>query len=129
MRRVHAILAVLALLAAPLALLARAGACEKPCCEALCCAAKHSGGAKMAQDSGAGTLCHRQVPANAADSCYWKSLCNHSLDYGFASPLPPTVLTHASSLAGPQPGITFSSASEILTNSGFALAPFQPPRS
>jgi hypothetical protein len=58
-----------------------------------------------------------------------KSGCNHALDYGFASPLPPTVLMAATVLIAPQLENKFVGMAGISPQTGFALMPLQPPRS
>ena len=129
MRRMQAILVVLAMLAAPMALLARAGACEQPCCATLCCASKHSAASQQAsgKETG-GMLCHRQGQA-PSEPCIMKSGCNHALDYGFASPLPPTFLMAATVLIVPQLENEITGTAGISPQTGFALMPLQPPRS
>lgn len=129
MRRIAVIFVVLAMLAAPMALLARAGACEQPCCANICCASKHSANSQNnSEKESGGMLCHRQSPARG-DSCVLKSGCNHALDYGFASPLPPTVLTMAIDLIAPQLQSEITLVTGISPAAGFSLTPLQPPRS
>jgi hypothetical protein len=126
MRRLHAILALVAMLAAPLALLARAGACVHPCCEKLCCDSRQ---ATATQESNTvGMMCHRHASA-AAETCFVKSNCNHALEYGFASPLPPTVFFAADELRAPQVQPRTFSLIEFSPRDGFFPTPFEPPRS
>jgi hypothetical protein len=126
MRRLHAILAIVAMLAAPLALLARAGACVHPCCEKLCC---DSPQANAKQESNTvGLMCHRHASA-AAETCFVKSNCNHALEYGFASPLPPTVFFAAEELRAPQVQPRALSFIGFSPRDGFSPTPFEPPRS
>ena len=127
MRRAQAAFLIATLFAAPLALLARGGACgERACCAKQCClpkvhhtATEKDGGGKMACQ-------HHSSPV---PDCAMKSACNHTLDYGFTSPLPPIVL-QAAGISLPvhaARGGAFAISSTFST--GFIPTPFEPPRS
>jgi hypothetical protein len=123
MNRAKAILLVLSLLAAPVSLLARGSACgERSCCRRLCC--EHC--AQMAHSGERGMACHRH--SAPTQDCAMTSACNHTLDYGFVSPLPLTVLQAADSLALPQLADRIMFPSFVTASGGFQLAPFEPPR-
>jgi hypothetical protein len=124
MHRAKAILLVLSLLAAPVALLARGSACgERSCCRKLCCEPH----AQMPRSGDRGMACHRH--SARAQDCAMTSACNHTLDYGFVSPLPLTVLQAADSLTMPQPAGKIVYLSFATASGGFHPAPFEPPRS
>ena len=58
-----------------------------------------------------------------------KSACSHTLDYGFASPLPPTVL-QAAGISSVQHFVRGVRSVDALTfPAGFVPTPFEPPRS
>ncbi|MGH9866485.1 MAG: hypothetical protein ACRD4H_13840, partial [Candidatus Acidiferrales bacterium] len=79
-RRIQAASLIVALLAVPFALVARAYACAPQECTMMCCLAhKHAGrGMKM--------NCHGAADASA---CVMQCSSRQSVDYGLASPLPP----------------------------------------
>jgi hypothetical protein len=126
MRRVFAIVAVCSLLAAPLAVVARAEACAPENCKKLCCrphpAHPHSGHASQDMD------CHHSTSQSAPD-CSMKSVCNHALEFGFITPVPLTVLVAKARLIAPGPSFSKISSSSPQLDSGFGVAPFEPPRS
>jgi hypothetical protein len=132
MRRANAILSILALLAAPLALLARTldAAAE---CTSMCCYT-HSGHHGQSQDSNAAgpasdMACHH-APVHKGPSC----IClMHShppvADSGRIAPFgaaKPSALAWISGLGGSR---HFSTPALQSLASGFARGPFDPPRS
>jgi len=136
MRRVQAILLTLSLLATPFALLARGSACaERACCVKLCCLPHRTAVPLPVGHSGSGMPCHHQlttsmpapIPAPISD-CSMKSGCSHALDFGFASPLPLTVLASLEHRVAPEP--VRQALLQLLASSfaGFHAAPFEPPR-
>jgi hypothetical protein len=126
MRRAQAILLVAALFAAPLALLARSGACgERACCWKQCRLPKaHHAAAK---DAGGEMACHHR--SSPVKDCAMKSACSHTLDYGLASPLPPTVLQAAGVPLALNAARSGASTDPFKLCSGFVATPFEPPRS
>src|SRR5450755_4381252 len=82
MRRLQAILVVIAMLAAPLALTARVSAGSVPFCCLL---------TRGAADRQSGLHCNHDA-SHAATMCKITASCGGTIDYGFASPLPSSVL-------------------------------------
>lgn len=122
MRRTQAILVVVALLAAPLGLLARSQACgPRACCVKVCCP-PHA----APKPTGHGLACHHgSAPAR---DCMMKSAGNHALDFGFASPLPPIVLAAAEVIGKPDATTANLPSLHADPLAGFTAAPFEPPR-
>jgi hypothetical protein len=125
-RRAYAILIAISLLASPLALLARSNACAPVACARLCCLPRATHTPMKAAKLG--MPCHHSGSA-PPPLCLMKSACDHALDYGFASPLPPMTLVAAVATNGIQTarGILVTSSSRIPV--GFHSPPFEPPRS
>lgn len=122
MRRVHAIFVIVALLATPLALLARTD-CMETTCDCMCALVQKSL-ASRAQH--AKMLCG-QLPGQKP-SCATNAK-NHSPDYGLNTMMAPTA--PASLVALVAPGATRQTVLRYaqIIPSGFLSAPFQPPRS
>jgi hypothetical protein len=125
-RRAFAIVAVCALLAAPLALVAHGEACAPENCKKLCCR-PHPAPGRSHQTSG-DVDCHHSS-GQSAPECSMKSACNHALEFGFITPVPLTVLAAKVRLMAP--GLVFDkiSSPDSRRSSGFAAVPFEPPRS
>lgn len=122
MRRTPAILVIVALLASPLALLARGLACEPPVCVCMC---SRPHGHSFSPQFNAADL-HR-IAAGYCPFCGMK-LKHHLADYGFIAPIAPTAPLPF--IAIPSPAIAREKTA-ILTSSpvsGFFLEPFEPPR-
>jgi hypothetical protein len=133
MRRVQAILVIAALLATPLALLARAVDPGMPDCNGMCCL-PHGG--------------HHKSPApNTAPASHEEEMaCHHGalghmmecsmrsgqprMDYGLLAPFPPAHASVVMSLDRPRVS-RFASSQFPAGNlsAGFLAGPFQPPRS
>ncbi len=127
MRRIQAIFVVIALLAAPLAVLARGTAASSPeACGRLCClwGARHAHQSET--PAGRATCHHRSLPRS---DCAMKALCDHSLAFSFVSPLPPTVMEAAALLHSLLRTPSALISSPITSLAGFLPAPFEPPRS
>jgi len=123
MRRIQAASLIIALLAVPLTLVARAyAACAPQKCTMMCCL-PHGGHAAhpMKMDC--------QHSASGASACMMRcSSSGKAIDYGLASPIAPTQRSAAPALPTPElaranPTVIFSG---IL--SGFPRIPFDPPR-
>ncbi|MHB8484319.1 MAG: hypothetical protein ACYDCM_01115 [Candidatus Acidiferrales bacterium] len=116
-RRIQSVALILALLAAPLALLSRSYACSPDQCAMMCCLAhNHSRAMSM--------RCH----SDAAAACAMRCDSQKNLDYGLASPLPPTQLQAAFTLPVPVPAEMFFLADNPRVANGFSRIPLEPPR-
>jgi hypothetical protein len=133
MHRAQAILVIIALLGAPLALLAHSVSADAAACGGMCCLPHH--GHQHPASHPASTPNH-QHPSEACEhgaasqmpNCAFD--CGHPRqDYSFLSPLAPTKPSHLMSIArfnSPRnakfPAVTRNVAA------GFLTSPFQPPR-
>jgi hypothetical protein len=115
MRRAHSVGLIIALLAVPLALMARGYACAPGECTMACCRGR-MGQRMMCQ--GAGHRC----------TCWMMCACQKNLEYGLAVPLPPTQLSAPVKL--PMPRMTRANFVPAILNftNGYFLPPFEPPR-
>src|ERR1700733_2272648 len=122
MRRIQAIVALLAILAAPLALIARGNACASSCAKYCCPLSSQRANSTPKMN------CHDQSSSDSKDCCS-APVPNHVLDYGFATPLPRTLLTAAVVVEAPQ--ISHRSISRVkLNESSISVPPpIEPPRS
>jgi len=115
-RRIQSVALILALLAAPLALLSRSYACSAGQCTMMCCLAhNHSRAMSM--------RCH----SDAAAACAMRCDSQKNLDYGLASPLAPTQLANGLSLPVPKTARLFSFFPRHMASPGFTFEPFKPP--
>jgi hypothetical protein len=131
MQRAQAILLVLALLATPFSLLARASSGIASECNNMCCllhgphsAHSHASAASSKEDSMA---CHHGEAGHLM-RCSMKA-GHHTMDYGFfvsIAPTAPSAFVRASS--PDQTRVAFTRSTDSLL-SGFTAPPFQPPRS
>lgn len=132
MRRTQAVLVILALLATPLALLARATGMDSMACNGMCCLphGQHHAVANQTPQRSAhdGMSCEHGALGHIME-CTMKP-GHQRVDYGLVSPLAPTrpsMLASIESLNLPRIA-RFQSRTET-TSAGFAANPFQPPRS
>ena len=132
MRRTQAILVIFALLATPLALLARASGMDSMACNGMCCLphGPHHAMASNTPQRAAheGMSCEHGALADIVE-CTMKP-GHQRVDYGLVSPLAPTrpsVLASIDALNPPRVA-GFESRTET-PSAGFAANPFQPPRS
>lgn len=116
-RRIQSVALILALLAAPLALLSRSYACSAGQCTMICCL-PHQHARAMSMH------CH----SDAAGACAMHCDSKKNVDYGLASPLPPTQLQAAFTLPEPAPAEMFFLAGNPRVANGFSRIPFEPPR-
>jgi hypothetical protein len=130
MRRSQAIIVILALLATPLALLARSLSLESAACTRSCCLlhGSHSGhnhsSSKDAQADGA--MCPH---GGAAKKCGCSMRSSHpEQDYGLLAPVSPTAPSVAAALAQPQVSGRNLISSSFTLAAGYLSAPFEPPR-
>jgi len=117
-RRIQSVSLILALLAVPLALVARGYACAPQQCTMMCCLAhKHAMNMNCAGSGSAGS-----------SACAMQCSSNKNIDYGLASPLPPTQLSAAFLLPAPRSAEMLFAADYRHAVSGFSRIPFEPPR-
>jgi hypothetical protein len=130
MRRGHAVLVILALLASPLALLARGMAGETGECNRMCCLrhGSHSGAGPHAADlsSSDGMMCHRGTAVHSCECAM--SSGQSSLDYGFLAPIVPTTPSTIVSILNPEISREYLARFIEVIPSGFLSALFEPPR-
>jgi hypothetical protein len=130
MRRVQAIIVVVALLATPLALLAHAASVGNPGCNRMCCLQHHSHPAhthhpaKTATAQGA--FCHLGG-AHQDCSCSMRA-GDQQMDYGFLAPIVPATPSAIASVVIPNATRRIASPISALLTTGFLSAPFEPPR-
>jgi hypothetical protein len=133
MRRVQAIFVILALLATPLALLARAEESGMADCDGMCCLPRgghhHSPARTPAQQPPMdGTDCHHGALGHVME-CSMRS-GQQRMDYGLIAPFPPAQTSVLASLDRPKvsrPANLQFPADDL--SAGFLAGPFQPPRS
>lgn len=100
-RRAQSILLVIALLATPLALLARGIACDSSCDCMVCCMAHRASGAPSATTSraqGTGSSCAHDVAGHMTCGMHTK---HSALDFGFIAPMAPTFIEPLIHIAAP----------------------------
>jgi hypothetical protein len=131
MRRAQSILVIIAMLAMPLALLARSGDPGMADCNGMCClphGLHHSQTAIPSQQSREeGMDCHHGASQHAIE-CTMKS-SHQGMEYGLLAPFPPTRASALKSIEALNLSRTgsFRIPAENLS-SGFLTDPFQPPR-
>jgi len=133
MRRVQAILVIVALLATPLALLARADDSGMADCNGMCCLPHgthhHAPTRNTAPASHDEEMaCHHGALGHMMQ-CSMKS-GQHRMDYGLLAPFPPAQTSVFASIAQPKAS-RFGNPQFPAGNlsAGFLAGPFQPPRS
>jgi len=129
-RRSQAILVIVALLAAPLALLARGMAGEMPGCTRACCLLHGPHSAHLPQpmtdSDGHGMACHHD---GATRACHCLMRSHHpQMDFGFLAPIAPTHTSAIVRIAGPEFSRASFSQQVDISLPGFLSPPFQPPR-
>jgi len=123
MRRLSAMLAVIALMAAPLALVARGEACAMACAKACCPISAH-----RTSTMPDGAHCHGTGGAIPGSMCCPASGNTHALDYGFATPLPLSILTAAIGVIPSQISRGAIAVANPLNFTRPPSPPFEPPR-
>ncbi|MHB8413678.1 MAG: hypothetical protein ACYDDI_17290 [Candidatus Acidiferrales bacterium] len=122
MRRIQAASLIIALLAVPLTLVARAYACAPQKCTMMCCL-PHGGHAAHAMKMDC------QHSASGASACMMRcSSLGKTIDYGLASPIAPTQLSAAPALPAPELARANATAIFPAILNGFPRIPFDPPR-
>lgn len=133
MRRVQAILVIVALLATPLALLARAKDAGMADCDGMCClphgAHHHSPARNTAPASHDEEMaCHHGALGHMME-CSMRS-GQHRMDYGLLAPFPPSHTSASAAIVRPRVSrIGNSQLPAGNLSAGFLAGPFQPPRS
>jgi hypothetical protein len=123
MRRIFAMLALVALMSAPLSLWARGEACAAACAKACCPISAH-----RASSVPGGAHCHGTGGGMPGSMCCPGAANSHALDYGFAMPLPLSIVTAVDAFAPPpvtRAGLDFA-VSLLVTRP--PSPPFEPPR-
>jgi hypothetical protein len=129
MRRLECLLVILALLATPLALLARTRANNMADCDGMCCL-PHAGRShppRVVESSYDGIACHHGAAGHML-MCSMRS-GHHGFDYGLLAPIAPTLVSAARRIAAPEASRNFASRLVAFSVVGFSSAPFEPPRS
>lgn len=132
MRRTQAILVIFALLATPLALLARATGMDSTACNGMCClphGPHHAMASTTPQRSAHdGMSCEHGALAHLVE-CTMKP-GHPRIDYGLVSPLAPTRPSALASIEALHlPSVARVQSRNETPAAGFAANPFQPPRS
>jgi len=120
MRRAHAILVILALLATPMALLARSD-CNSSACNCMCDIVNRS------------LLAHAHHPPLCGQAATSMRHCSMNTthnppDYGLNTLMAPTAPLPLATLASLPATARLAAPSPLPTPSGFFAAPFEPPR-
>jgi len=119
--RILALVAVLALLSAPAAILAGTVDCAPAACAGACCA-RHAHGASA---HGPEAECHH---SGTQPRSHCSGTPRGQIDFGFALPLPPTILAVSMTLAAPASASPAIIASRSAVFSGFVDDLIKPPR-
>ncbi|MFZ0638273.1 MAG: hypothetical protein WAN33_10870 [Candidatus Acidiferrales bacterium] len=115
-RRIQAASLIVALLAVPLALVARGYACGPQECTMACCRGRHV----MAKDC--------QHSASGAMSCATGCHSQATPDYGLAAPIAPFQLSAGVQLPGLKAARAISPVAAVSDFAGYSPPPFNPPR-
>ena len=133
MRRVQAILVIVALLATPLALLARADDSGMAACNGMCCLPHGGHHASPARRSAPASheedmACHHGALGHMME-CSMRS-GQPRMDYGLLAPFPPAQTSVVTSLARPKVSrLANSHFPDGNLSAGFLADTFEPPRS
>src|SRR5271163_3195958 len=125
MRRLQAMFVIAALLAAPLALLARGRGGDSGDCNRMCCL-RHGSHPAAGESLSEGMMCHRTAAGHGCE-CAMNSGPS-PVDYGFLAPIVPTSPSAVVSILNPQISRDFFGRPTEVAPSGFLSAPFEPPR-
>jgi len=123
MRRAQVILALIALVSAPLAVVARSEACADACTKSCCVAMHHSTHGSVP----ASGHCHGNNQAPSARCCD-EPTSNHALDYGFTILMPLSILPDVAGMEAPAISRAAVASNPLIAPSAFSSAPFEPPR-
>lgn len=123
MRRAQAILVIVALLATPLALLARSAAGTMSGCAGMCCPTHRTHAARVLHEK---MLCHHGELGHVF-KCTMTS-GHHGVDYGLIVPVAPSAPSAIASVGIPGVGRAVTAQLHEVASSGFLSTLFQPPR-
>jgi hypothetical protein len=123
MRRAQAILVIVALLATPLALLARSAAGSMSGCAGMCCPTHGSHAARVLHEK---MLCHHGELGHVLECTMTSG--HHGVDYGLIVPVAPTAPSAIASVGIPDLSRAVTAQLHEAAASGFLSTPFQPPR-
>jgi hypothetical protein len=123
MRRAQAILVIFALLATPLALLARGAEGSMSGCAGMCCPTHRSHAARVLHQK---MLCHHGEAGHFFECTMTPG--HHGVDYGLIAPVAPTNPSLITCISAPDVNRAIASQYGEVANSGFLPTPLQPPR-
>jgi hypothetical protein len=123
MRRAQAILVIVALLATPLALLARSAAGSMSGCTGMCCPTHGTHAARVLHEK---MLCHHGEAGHFFECSMTPG--HHGIDYGLISTVAPTTPSAITSVGDPDIHRAFASEYREVATSRFLSTPLQPPR-
>jgi hypothetical protein len=130
MRRAHAILVIMALVAAPLALVARSLAASASDCNGYCCLThgrhSHRSQTPPPKSPDDGMQCHQGESARAMD-CSMRSGYT-GMDFGLLAPIVPVTPSLLDRIAAPAASRRSFTSALSATTVGFRSTPFEPPR-
>jgi hypothetical protein len=123
MRRAQAILVIVALLATPLALLARSAAGSMSGCAGICCPTHGSHAAHVLHEK---MLCHHGELGHVLECTMTSG--HHGVDYGLIVPVAPTAPSAIASVGIPDVSRAVTAQLLEVAASGVLSTLFQPPR-
>jgi len=123
MRRAQAILAIIALLSTPLALLARSAGGTMSGCAGMCCPIHGAHAARVLHEK---MPCHHGEPGHFFECTMTPG--HHGIDYGLISTVAPTSPSAITSVSAPDVHRAVASRQGEAATSGFLSTPLQPPR-
>ena len=123
MRRAQAILVIVALLATPLALLARSAAGSMSGCAGMCCPTHGTHATRVLHEK---MLCHHGELGHVF-KCTMTS-GHHGVDYGLIAPVAPSAPSAIASVGIPGVGRAVTAQLHEVASSVFLSTPYQPPR-
>jgi hypothetical protein len=123
MRCAQAILVIVALIATPLALLARSAGGSMSGCAGMCCPTHGAHAVRVLHEK---MLCHQGQAGHFFECTMTPG--HHGLDYGLISTIAPTTPSAITSLSVPDVHRTAASEYREMATFGFLSTPLQPPR-
>ena len=123
MRRAQAILVVIALLAAPLALLARSSDGSMSGCAGMCCPTHGPHAARVLHEK---MLCHHGEAGHVFECTMTPG--HHGFDYGLIAPIAPATPSAIAFIGAPDVNRAITGQFREVATSGFLPTPLLPPR-